>query len=223
MAAPTVGCLRVRRAGRRVRGEGPDPGRAEGRDRPHHRRRRHDALSEDHVPRLSPRCPTDDPRVGRPADRAGASPRFERRDRLRHRPVREEVRPVGLQLRPRRRRAGSSRTTGKTSGPRSRPHFGQMKKLGANVVRIHLQLGKFMDGPDKPNAKALDRLGKLLELAERTGLYLDLTGPGLLPQEGRARLVRQARREGPLGGAGPRSGRRWRAAAPPAPPSSATT
>src|SRR5262245_6975353 len=31
-------------------------------------------------------------------------------------------------------------------------HFDQMKKLGANVVRIHLQLGKFMDGPDKPNA-----------------------------------------------------------------------
>ena len=24
-------------------------------------------------------------------------------------------------------------------------HFGQMKKLGANVVRIHLQFGKFMD------------------------------------------------------------------------------
>src|SRR4051812_3586203 len=34
-------------------------------------------------------------------------------------------------------------------------HFGQMKRLGANVVRVHLQLGKFMDGPDKPNAKAL--------------------------------------------------------------------
>ena len=33
-----------------------------------------------------------------------------------------------------------------------------MKKLGANVVRIHLQIGKFMDGPDKPNDKALDRL-----------------------------------------------------------------
>src|SRR3984893_5480605 len=53
-----------------------------------------------------------------------------------------------------------------------------MKKLGANVVRIHLQLGKFMDGPDKPNTKALDRLGKLLALAERLRLYLDLTGLG---------------------------------------------
>jgi hypothetical protein len=57
-------------------------------------------------------------------------------------------------------------------------HFGQMKKLGANVVRVHLQLGKFMDGPEKPNAKALDRLGKLLALAERLRLYLDLTGLG---------------------------------------------
>jgi hypothetical protein len=53
-----------------------------------------------------------------------------------------------------------------------------MKKLGANVVRVHLQLGKFMDGPDKPNAKALDHLAKLVRLAETTGLYLNLTGLG---------------------------------------------
>src|SRR5205814_5295273 len=52
------------------------------------------------------------------------------------------------------------------------------KKLGANVVRVHLQVAKFMDGPDKSNGKALDRLGKLLELAERLRLYLDLTGLG---------------------------------------------
>ncbi len=56
--------------------------------------------------------------------------------------------------------------------------FRQMKKLGANVVRVHLQFGKFMTAADKPNAKALDRLGKLLTLAEDTGLYLDLTGLG---------------------------------------------
>jgi hypothetical protein len=56
--------------------------------------------------------------------------------------------------------------------------FGQMKKLGANVVWVHLQLGKFMDGPDKPNGKALDQLGKLVGLAERLRLYLDLTGLG---------------------------------------------
>jgi hypothetical protein len=57
-------------------------------------------------------------------------------------------------------------------------HFSQMRKLGANVVRIHLQFAKFMEGPDKPNAKALDRLGKLLQLAEKERLYLDVTGLG---------------------------------------------
>ena len=50
--------------------------------------------------------------------------------------------------------------------------------LETNVVRVHLQVGKFLDGPDRPNGKALDRLGKLLALAERLRLYLDLTGLG---------------------------------------------
>jgi hypothetical protein len=62
--------------------------------------------------------------------------------------------------------------------PAVEAHFAQIKQLGANVVRVHLQFGKFMAGPDKPNEKALDRLGKLLGLAERAGLYLDLTGLG---------------------------------------------
>jgi hypothetical protein len=65
-----------------------------------------------------------------------------------------------------------------TEWPTVETHFGQMKKLGANVVRIHLQVGKFLDSPNKSNGKALDRLGKLLELAERLRLYLDLTGLG---------------------------------------------
>src|SRR5262249_10235752 len=62
--------------------------------------------------------------------------------------------------------------------PAVEAHVGHMKKLGANVVRVHLQLGKFMDAPDRPNGRALDRLGKLLALAERLRLYLDLTGLG---------------------------------------------
>lgn len=57
-------------------------------------------------------------------------------------------------------------------------HFAQMKKFGANVVRIHLQVGKFMDAANKPNANALDRLTKLVVLAEKERLYLDLTGLG---------------------------------------------
>ncbi len=62
--------------------------------------------------------------------------------------------------------------------PKIETHFSQMKKLGANVVRIHLQFGRFMERPDKVNEKQLDRLARLLKLAERQRLYLDLTGLG---------------------------------------------
>lgn len=54
--------------------------------------------------------------------------------------------------------------------------FQEMKALGANVVRIHLQTGKFMATPTQPNADALRQLTRLVKLAEDTGLYLDLTG-----------------------------------------------
>lgn len=65
-----------------------------------------------------------------------------------------------------------------TNWPTVVEDFRQMKALGANVVRVHLQFGKFMHGPDRPDERALDRLGRLLKLAEQTGLYLDLTGLG---------------------------------------------
>ncbi len=56
--------------------------------------------------------------------------------------------------------------------------FVAMKRLGANVVRVHLQVGRFMKSPDVPDAANLARLGKLLDLAAREGLYLNLTGLG---------------------------------------------
>jgi hypothetical protein len=76
--------------------------------------------------------------------------------------------------------------------------FREMKQLGANVVRIHLQTGRFIRlvpgatsgdgqrdgvppaGPPRVEAipEALARLGHLLRLAESLGLYLDLTGLG---------------------------------------------
>ena len=56
--------------------------------------------------------------------------------------------------------------------------FREIKVLRANVVRIHLQLGKFLDGPETPNRTSLDRLRKLVAVAERIGLYLDVTGLG---------------------------------------------
>jgi hypothetical protein len=56
--------------------------------------------------------------------------------------------------------------------------FREMRELGANVVRIHLQYGKFMETAERPNARSLERLAKLLKLAEHERLYLDLTGLG---------------------------------------------
>jgi aryl-phospho-beta-D-glucosidase BglC (GH1 family) len=56
--------------------------------------------------------------------------------------------------------------------------FREIKALGANVVRIHLQLARFMETADQPNRANLDRLANLVKLAEETGLYLDVTGLG---------------------------------------------
>lgn len=62
--------------------------------------------------------------------------------------------------------------------PKVEEDFAEMKRLGANVVRIHIQFGKFMDAADKPNEKSLEKLGKLLTLAEKERIYIDLTGLG---------------------------------------------
>ncbi len=56
--------------------------------------------------------------------------------------------------------------------------FQEMQELGANVVRIHLQFGTFMESPTKPRKSSLKQLDRLVKLAEQTGLYLDLTGLG---------------------------------------------
>ena len=56
--------------------------------------------------------------------------------------------------------------------------FREMKGLGATVVRIHPQFGKFMDAPDNPNEHSLKQLERLVGLAESLGLYLDVTGLG---------------------------------------------
>ena len=61
--------------------------------------------------------------------------------------------------------------------------FHEMKSLGANVVRIHLQLCRFMKSPGQPDEKNLARLGKLVRLAEETGVYLDVTGLGCYRKE----------------------------------------
>lgn len=62
--------------------------------------------------------------------------------------------------------------------PKVESDFREMKQLGANLVRIHLQFGKFMRAPDQTDRAALGQLERLIRLAERTRLYLDLTGLG---------------------------------------------
>jgi hypothetical protein len=54
--------------------------------------------------------------------------------------------------------------------------FRELKRLGANVVRVHLQFGKFMKGPSEPDGTALGQFSRLLHLAEETRLHLDVTG-----------------------------------------------
>ena len=69
-----------------------------------------------------------------------------------------------------------------TDGPEGRKKverdFREMKLLGANVVRIHLQFAKFMDAADRPNQRNLAQLARLIALAEELGLYLNITGLG---------------------------------------------
>ena len=62
--------------------------------------------------------------------------------------------------------------------PKVEADFVEMRELGANVVRIHLQTDKFLSAADKPNADALKQLARLVKLAEKERLYLDLTGLG---------------------------------------------
>jgi len=56
--------------------------------------------------------------------------------------------------------------------------FGEMRDLGATVVRIHLQVGRFMPSPELVDAHQLGQLVRLVDLAERNGLRLDITGLG---------------------------------------------
>lgn len=56
--------------------------------------------------------------------------------------------------------------------------FAEMRDLGFNIVRVHLQFGKFMNSATEANPDSLRQWRRLLDLAEREGLYLDVTGLG---------------------------------------------
>ncbi len=67
--------------------------------------------------------------------------------------------------------------------PKVEGDFHEMEELGATTVRVHLQVARFLEEPlpgarCRPNARSLERLARLLELAERRGLRLDITGLG---------------------------------------------
>jgi hypothetical protein len=52
----------------------------------------------------------------------------------------------------------------------------EARSLGANTLRVYLELKAFMSGPTRPRRRALHALGTLLDEAERLHVYLDLTG-----------------------------------------------
>ena len=56
--------------------------------------------------------------------------------------------------------------------------FQEMKDMGINAVRIHLQINKFIPEPNKVDPKEISKLKDLLALAEEKEIYLNLTGLG---------------------------------------------
>lgn len=54
--------------------------------------------------------------------------------------------------------------------------FREMKALGANVVRVHLQYGKFMKSSVEADPQAIKNYQRMLKLADEVGVYLDVTG-----------------------------------------------
>jgi hypothetical protein len=56
--------------------------------------------------------------------------------------------------------------------------FKEMKAMGANTVRVHLQVSRFMYSVSELNPQSMRQLARLLDLSKQLGLYLDITGLG---------------------------------------------
>ena len=54
--------------------------------------------------------------------------------------------------------------------------FQKMKEMGVNDVRVHIQFDEFMVRADSANELALKGYKRLLTVAQKTGIYLDITG-----------------------------------------------
>ena len=57
-----------------------------------------------------------------------------------------------------------------------RAELGTARAMGANSMRIYLQLGQVMVSPTRPRQRTLDALRRLLALAQADRIYLDITG-----------------------------------------------
>jgi hypothetical protein len=56
--------------------------------------------------------------------------------------------------------------------------FKEMKAMGANTVRVHPQVSRFMYSGSELNPQSMRQLTRLLELSQQLELYLDITGLG---------------------------------------------
>ena len=54
--------------------------------------------------------------------------------------------------------------------------FAEMKAAGTNLVRVHPEMPALLQAVDKMNSEALERLRQLLKIAEKSGIYLQVTG-----------------------------------------------
>ena len=54
--------------------------------------------------------------------------------------------------------------------------FGEMKAAGTTVARVHPEMFHILTGPGQSEAQALDRLERLLQIAETSGIRLKITG-----------------------------------------------
>lgn len=54
--------------------------------------------------------------------------------------------------------------------------FAEMRAAGTTVARVHPEMPALLSGPGEANAQAVDRLKRLLAIAEKSGIYLKITG-----------------------------------------------
>lgn len=54
--------------------------------------------------------------------------------------------------------------------------FAEMRAAGTTVARVHPEMPALLEGPDQASSAAVDRLRHLLTIAEKSGIYLQITG-----------------------------------------------